>query len=154
MKKILMVISVMMFSLTSFAQAGSSQFSVHANYLLDSPNNFGIGANVGYEFVQNVRGVGQFDYYFKTDGASGWNANVNVEYLFRIPNSTVTLYPLAGLNVFGWSVAGANDSKLGLNLGAGVEVPISSAVKFKAEYNYKTQYDGISALSVGLAFPM
>ena len=154
MKKILMVISVMMFSLTSFAQAGSQQFSVHANYLLDSPNNFGIGANYGYEFAQNVRGVGQFDYYFKTDGASAWNGNVNVEYLFHIPNSTVTLYPLAGLNVFGWSTDGGSDSKMGLNIGAGVEVPISSAVTFKAEYNYKTQYDGKSTLSVGLVFPL
>ena len=69
----------------------------------------------------------QFDYFFKKNGVSAWNINANVEYLFRIPNSSVILYPLAGLNVLGWSGEGS-DSKLGLNLGAGVEIPINSSL--------------------------
>ena len=154
MKKILMVISVMMFSLTSFAQMGKTTVGAHFDYMIDSPNNAGLGANVGYEFVNNVRGVAQFDYFFKKNGVSAWNINANVEYLFRIPNSSVILYPLAGLNVWGGSWDGGSDSKLGLNIGAGVEVPLSSSVAFKAEYNYKTQYDGFSTLNVGLVFPL
>ena len=153
MKKILMVISVMMFSLTSFAQMGKTTVGAHFDYMIDSPNNAGLGANVGYEFVNNVRGVAQFDYFFKKNGVSAWNINANVEYLFRIPNSSVILYPLAGLNVLGWSGEGS-DSKLGLNLGAGVEIPINSSLGIKAEYNYKTQYDGMSTLSLGLVFPL
>lgn len=154
MKKILMVISVMMFSLSSFAQVGKTTFSGHFNYLLDSPNNCGLGANVGYVFADNVRGVAQFDYYFNKDGASMWNPNVNVEYLFQLPNTKFTLYPLAGLNVVGWSYDEGSDSKLGLNIGVGMEFPLSPNVAFKAEYCYKTQYDGLSTLNVGLVFPL
>ena len=121
--------------------------------MIDSPNNAGLGANVGYEFMNNVSGVGQFDYFFKKDGVSAWNVNANVEYLFRIPNSTVILYPLAGLNVLGWT-GDTSDSKLGLNIGAGIEVPLNSNLGFKVEYNYKTQYDGKSTLNIGLIFPL
>ena len=154
MKKILMVVCAMMFSVASFAQSGKSTASVHFNYLLDSPNNLGIGANYGYEFAPNVRGVAQFDYFLKKDEVSYWNGNVNVEYLFHLANSKVTVYPLAGLNVWGSNWDGGSDSKLGLNIGAGVEVPLSPNVAFKAEYNYKTQYDGFSTLNVGLVFPL
>jgi opacity protein-like surface antigen len=153
MKKILMVVCAMMFSVASFAQVGKSTASVHFDYMIDSPNNVGIGANYGYEFAQNVRGVAEFNYFFAKDGVSAWNGNVNVEYLFHLANSSVTIYPLAGLNVLGWS-GDASDSKMGLNIGAGVEVPLTSSVTFKAEYNYKTQYDGKSTLSVGLVFPL
>lgn len=153
MKKFLMIACVMMFSITSFAQVGKTTVSAHFDYMIDSPNNCGIGANIGYEFIQNVRGVAQFDYFFKKDGVSLWNVNVNAEYLFRIPNSSIIIYPLAGVNVLGWS-GDSSDSKLGLNLGAGVEIPLNSSLGFKAEYNYKTQYDGKSFINFGLVFPL
>lgn len=153
MKKFLMVISVMMWSLTSFAQVGKTTISGHFNYLLDSPNNCGIGANIGYEFAENVRGVAQFDYYFNKDHVSMWNPNVNVEYLFRLPKTNFIIYPLAGLNVVGWSGDGSSDSKLGLNIGCGVEFPLNDNLSFKCEYCYKTQYEGLSTLNVGLVFP-
>lgn len=154
MKKFLMIVSVMMFSLTSFAQMGKTTVSGHFNYMLDSPNNCGLGANVGYEFAQNWRGVAQFDYYFRKDATSAWNVGVNAEYLFRIPNSSVIIYPLAGLNVLGWNHSETSDSKLGLNIGAGVEVPINSNIGFKAEYCYKTQGNGLSTINFGLVFPL
>ena len=153
MKKNLMIVCVMMFSMASFAQVGRTTVSGLFNYMIDSPNNCGLGANIGYEFIQNVRGVAQFDYFFKKDGISLWNVNVNAEYLFRIPNSSVIIYPLAGVNVLGWNGEGS-DSKLGLNLGAGVEIPLNSSLGFKAEYNYKTQYDGNSFINFGLVFPL
>ena len=153
MKKFLMVISVMMFSMTSFAQVGKTTFSGHFNYLLDSPNNCGIGANIGYEFAENVRGVAQFDYYFNNKGVSLWNPNVNVEYLFRIPSSNFMIYTFAGLNVLGQSFDGGSDSKLGLNIGCGMEYALNANLSFKAEFCYKTQYNGFSTLNVGLVFP-
>ena len=153
MKKILMIISVMMCRLTSFAQLGKTTISGHFNYLLDSPNNCGIGANIGYEFAENWRGVAQFDYYFNKDHASAWNPTVNVEYLFPLADGKFIVYPLAGLNVMGWSYDEGSDSKLGLNIGCGFEMPLNNNLSFKCEYCYKTQYDGKSTLNVGLVFP-
>ena len=46
MKKFLMIVSVMMFSMTSFAQVGKTTFGAHFNYMIDSPNNAGLGALV------------------------------------------------------------------------------------------------------------
>ena len=51
MKKIVMGICALMLSVASYAQVGKTTVSGHFNYLLDSPNNCGIGANIGYEFA-------------------------------------------------------------------------------------------------------
>ena len=153
MKKLFFVICMALISATSFAQAGKCTVGIHGNYLLDSPNNFGLGANVGYEFIDNVRGVAEFNYLFEAKGTSFWNLEANVAYLFKL-NGGFALYPLAGLDVLGakWD-EGGSDSKLGLNLGAGIEYAISDNVSLKAEYNYKTQWNGNSLLKVGVVIP-
>jgi opacity protein-like surface antigen len=154
MKKLFILICMTLISASSFAQQGRMDVGIHGNYMLDSPNNVGIGANLGYEIVDNVRGVAEFNYFFKKDYVSYWNLEANVEYLFRLAGNKVILYPLAGLDFLGTSVEhGGSTSKLGLNLGAGVEFPISGNFALKAEYNYKTQYDGWSLLKLGVVIP-
>lgn len=153
MKKLLFVLCMMCISTASFAQKGTATVGAQFNYIIDSPHNLGAGVNVGYEFLDNVRAVAGFDYYFKKDYVSWWGLNLNAEYLFRLGGNKVALYPIVGLNVMGCKVeGGGDDSKVGLNLGAGVEVPVSSFA-IKAEYIYKTQWDGSSFLNVGVVFP-
>ena len=154
MKKLLLVFCMVLSFAPSFAQKGATTIGIHGNYLIDSPNNLGLGANVGYEFASNVRGVAEFNYLFKKDYVSYWNVEANVEYLFRVGEG-FTLYPLAGLDIFGGSVEdGPSDSKLGLNLGAGAEYAISRNLSLKVEYNYKTEYDGFSLLKFGVVVPL
>lgn len=156
MKKLFFVICMMLMSVATFAQQGKMTVGVHGNYMIDSPNNFGIGANIGYELIDNVRGVAEFNYFFKKDYVSYWNVDVNAEYLFKVGDA-FTIYPLAGVALLGYKVdsdlGGASDSKLGLNIGAGVEYQVSSSLALKAEYNYKTQWDGGSFLKFGVVFP-
>lgn len=154
MKKLFFVICMMLISASSFAQQGKCTFGAHGNYMIDTPNNFGLGANVGYELIDNLRGVAEFNYFFKKDFVSYWNVEVNAEYLFPLGDSGLTLYPLAGIDLLGISVeGGGSDSKLGLNLGAGLEYAVSSNLSLKAEFNYKTQYDGWSLLKFGVVIP-
>ena len=146
----------MLISAASFAQQGKMTVGIHGAYIIDSPHNFGLGANIGYEFIDNLRGVAEFDYYFKKDYVSFWEVDANVEYLFRLSGGKVALYPLIGLNVLGQSVGDTqtvSDSKLGMNIGAGVEIPVSSSIALKAEYNYKTQGNGASFLKFGVVIP-
>ena len=143
---------MMFISMASFAQQGKTTVGIHGDYLIDEPNNFGIGANVGYEFLNNVRAVAGFDYLLKKDHVSYWNTEFNAEYLFRFAEK-FAVYPLAGIDLFGISVEGNSDSKLGLNLGAGLEFDVASGVALKAEYTYRTQYDGISLLRFGVVIP-
>ena len=84
---------------------------------------------------------------------SWWNAEANVQYLFKVGDA-FTIYPLAGLDFTGFSIEhGGSDSKLGLNLGAGAEFALSEKLALKLEYNYKTQYDGWSLLKFGVVIP-
>lgn len=156
MKKLFFVMCMMLMSVSTFAQQGKMTVGIHGNYMIDTPHNFGLGANIGYEIINNVRGVAEFNYFFKKDNVSYWNVDVNGEYLFRVGDG-FTLYPLVGLNVMGYSIdwggSSTSDSKLGLNLGAGIEYAISSSLSLKAEYNYKTQGDGASFLKFGVVIP-
>jgi opacity protein-like surface antigen len=155
MKKLFLAICMVLISASSFAQQGKSTLGVHGNYMIDSPNNLGLGANYGYEFAENLRGVAEFDYFLKKDYVSFWNAGANVEYLFKLADGKMIFYPMAGLDVLGISWEnGGSDSKLGLNLGVGFEYPVSSSLSLKLEYNYKTEYDGFSVLKFGVVVPL
>ncbi len=154
MKKLFVVMCMVLVSAASFAQKtdkGDMSIGAHFNYMIDSPHNLGMGANIGYMFMDHVRGVGEFDYYFKKDGVSCWNVEANVEYLFHVGDS-FTVYPLVGLNLIGWT-GGGTDTRLGVDLGVGVEYPILSSLHLKAEYCYKTQGNGNSILKAGIVIP-
>jgi opacity protein-like surface antigen len=157
MKKLFFVICMMLMSVSTFAQQGTTTVGAHVALLLENNKNVGIGANIGYEVIDNLRGVAEFDYYFKKDYASGWEVDLNAEYLFRLADGVVTIYPLVGVNLFGqkWEVLGVSDSdsKLGMNLGGGVEFKVLPSLAVKCEYNYKTQYDGASFLKAGVVIP-
>ena len=156
MKKLFFVICMMLMSIGAFAQQGTCTAGAHVSLLLQDNKNVGIGALVGYEVIDNVRGVAEFDYYFKKDLVSSWEVDLNAEYLFRVAEGKFTIYPLVGINLFGAKVdlPGADgDSKLGMNLGGGVEIPIVSNIAVKCEYNYKTQGNGGSFLKAGIVIP-
>ena len=152
MKKLFIVMCMMLVSATSFAQKGEVSLGIHGNFMIDSPHNLGLGANIGYMLTSNIRGVAEFNYFLKKDGISYWNLEANGEYLFRVSDE-FTLYPLVGLDFLGSSWDGGSDTKLGLNLGAGVEYAISSSLRLKAEFNYKTQGNGWSMLKAGVVIP-
>ena len=154
MRKFIFIVCMVLVSTTSFAQQGKVTLGAHGNFIIDSPNNLGLGANVGYEFINNLRGMAEFNYFFENDDVSFWNLEANVAYLFRIPKSPVTLYPLMGADFLGEIYGGESESKMGLNIGAGVEVALTSNIGLKVEFNYKTQYDGWSLLKFGVVIPI
>ena len=119
MKKLFIAMCMMLVSATSFAQKGEMEVGIHGGFILDSPNNLGIGANVGYMLTSNIRGVAEFNYFLKKDGVSYWNLEGNVEYLFKLSDE-FTLYPLVGLDFLGQTGDYGSDTRLGLNLGVGL----------------------------------
>jgi opacity protein-like surface antigen len=159
MKKLFFVICMMLMSVGAFAQQGKMTIGAHGALGLNGNKNFGIGANVGYEVIDNVRGVAEFDYFFKKDYVSQWLVQVNAEYLFRVADGKFAIYPIAGINLFGfkWDAdlmgASSSDSKLGMTIGGGVEYQLLENLGLKVEYNYLTQYDGASLLKFGIVIP-
>ena len=156
MKKLFFVICMMLMSVATFAQQGTCTAGAHASLLLQDNKNVGIGVLVGYEVIDNVRGVAEFDYYFKKDLVSSWEVDLNAEYLFRIAGGQFTVYPLVGINLFGSKIDIPDvdgKSKLGMNIGGGVEFKLMPSLALKCEYNYKTQGDGASFLKAGVVIP-
>jgi opacity protein-like surface antigen len=157
MKKYLMIFCMMFIASAAFAQQGATWIGAQANYGLHKDyKNIGVGAKVQYEFIDNVRAEASGNYFFKKDYASYWNVEANVEYLFHVGDS-FTVYPLVGLDLLGQRYDDGSfsntDTKLGLNLGVGVEYPIASMLSLKAEFNYKTEANGYSLLKAGIVIP-
>lgn len=159
MKKILFTFVMLLVGMTSFAQQGATWVGVNVNYGMHSDyKNFGLGAKVQYEFVDNWRAEVAGNYFFEKDNVSMWDANLNLHYLIHA--GSLTIYPLAGFTLLGTSVdlgplGSHSDSDFGFNVGAGIEFPISSGIKLNIEgkYQYVNDWDR-PVFSAGLAFAL
>ena len=140
MKKFLMMACMMLFSTAMFAQQGAMYLGGNLNYATDY-ENFGIGAKAQYEFIQNLRAEASADYFFKKNDVSMWDINANMHYLFRISDK-FAVYPLAGLNLafFNHDIP----TRLGVNLGGGLEYYVASNVKIGGEAKYIVSDNGYS----------
>ena len=98
MKKLFLTLCVALFSVGAFAQekgemavGGSLNFNTKASM-------FGIGARYQYFIIDNLRGDGEFTYYFKKDGVSMFTILASANYLFNVADK-VNVYPIAGLGI-------------------------------------------------------
>lgn len=158
MKKILFTFAMLLVGMTSFAQQGATWVGANFSYGLHSDyKNFGVGAKVQYEFVNNWRAEVSGDYFFKKDYLSMWDANLNVHYLIHA--GSLTIYPLAGFTLLGETLKiggySNSDSDFGFNIGAGLEYPISDGIKLNLEgkYQYVKDWDR-PVISLGVAFAL
>lgn len=163
-----MITCMMLMGMAAFAQQGSTWVGANANYGMHSDyKNFGVGAKVQYEFIDNVRAEASGNYFFKKDYCTMWDVNLNLHYL--IPVGGCKIYPLAGLSLLGTKVeipemvimgyktggGSASDSDFGLNLGAGVEFPLSDGIKLNFEGKYQIVKDwNRPVISAGIAFAL
>ena len=168
MKKLLMIACMMFIGMAAFAQQGATWVGVNANYGMHKDyKNFGVGAKVQYEFIDNFRAEASGNYFLKKDNCTMWDVNLNLHYL--IPVGGVKIYPLAGLTLLGSKVdipeitmfgvttggGSASDSDFGANVGAGVEFPLSDAIKLNIEGKYQIVKDwDRPVISAGVAFAL
>lgn len=158
MKKILMIACMMLMGTAAFAQQGATSVGANVNYGLHSDyKNFGVGVKAQWEFMNNIRIEPSFNYFFKKDYCTMWDVNMNLHYL--IPAGSVKIYPLAGLTLLGSKVevlgVSDSDSDFGLNLGAGVEFPLTEAIKLNLEGKYQIVKDwDRPVISAGLSFAL
>lgn len=95
MKKLFLILCVALVSVGAFAQKGEQKVGLNLNYGTEI-SNVGLGAKYQYGITDAIRLEGSFDYFFKKDGASLWDINVNAHYLFPFANKFAA-YPLVGL---------------------------------------------------------
>ena len=178
MKKILMTICLVFFSLTMFAEQGETWVGLTGNAGLNSNyKNYGPSLKLQYELFNNVRVEASASYFFKTSYAPSsditiWDANLNLHYVFRIGD--LGLYPLVGgslvnkkyddvvlsLNESQTSQWGLfenrqNENKMALNAGAGLEYKITSKLKVNGEFKMQImQNNNRPVVSVGVAYAL
>lgn len=134
-----MIACMMLFSTAMFAEKGDLWVGGGFSYGLGSDyKNFGIGVKGQYEILDKFRADAQVDHFFKHDGWSLSDININLEYAFG--EDKWHWYPLAGLAFVGFSdnaFGFLKEAKVGYNLGAGGEYLVSDKFKFFLDAKYQ-----------------
>ena len=157
MKKLLLMAVMAIASLTANAQT----IGVNLDYATNcTPSSLGIGVKYQHPLSGAWRLEGSGNFYFKKDYTTWWDLNVNAHYLFDL-GSNINFYPLAGVGVDTSSVSfgGSSTSHTWFitNIGAGIELPITSSVKLNFELKDQIHFgDGggsriVFQLGVGFA---
>ena len=90
------IMAIIAIAATLSAHAEQNDVSAAAQFVYASKHSMaGLGIQLQYEPVTNWRLAPEFIYFFKNDGLSALNANLNIHYV--IPTSTMfAIYPLVG----------------------------------------------------------
>ena len=144
MKKLMMIACMMLFSTAMFAEkgdffvGGGFSYGIHSDY-----KNFGIGVKGQYEIFNNFRADAQVDHFFKHEGWSMSDININLEYVIPATDA-INVYPLAGLAFVGFSENNfgfMSHAKAGFNIGAGAELPVNDKWKIFLDAKYQIVSD-------------
>lgn len=140
------------------AYQANAQLSVGAGlaYGLDI-EELGLQVRGVYDINETWRGEADFIYYFiDGDGLSAWELNLNGNYVFN-RTETLTLYALAGINIFGITVdlgpfGDETATETGLNIGAGAQYAVSSALDIFGELKYSLSDADQLLIAAGILF--
>ena len=119
-------------------RAEQGEFSVAGQFAYATKHSMaGLGAQVQYEPITNLRLAPEFIYYFKTDGLSAINLNLNVHYV--IPTSSAfAIYPLAGFSFAHFMPEIGHDvDRCGANVGLGAQYRIKEHLYFFTEERFQ-----------------
>ena len=142
MKKYLFILVAMFaMSTAAFAQKGVTAFGVQGAYD-DWNGQFGLGVKVQQGFADQFRAEIGADLFFKKNDISMFDVNANFHYVIPVAAEKFNVYPLAGANIafFNHDIP----TRIGLNLGGGLEFFITDTVKIIGEAKYIISDNGFS----------
>ncbi|MBR3513412.1 MAG: porin family protein [Bacteroidaceae bacterium] len=133
MKKLLLTLCMALMTMSASARyfsepslQGENAVGAHLLYGTEVPN-FGLGVRYQRFIIDHVRVEGVFDYLIKNKELSMWDINLNGHYVWNI-GEHVRLYPLVGVCFASWKehITNDHDNRVGLNLGAGLQVALGN----------------------------
>lgn len=145
MKKLLLSLAALCICTGAFAQKGEKSVGLSFNYG-SWIETLGFGLKFNYNITDNIRLAPNFTYFIKNNNANIWDINTDVNYLFRVAPK-FKIYPIAGLSLATWHLkyenVKTNETRFGLNLGAGFEYDITRewAVNFEIKYRIMSDID-------------
>ncbi|WP_165040629.1 porin family protein [Dysgonomonas sp. ZJ709] len=156
MKKLLLLVALVAFSFSVYAQTGFNSALVKAGYQTDA-KRFGVGVEGRYSIMENVRIAPEVTFFFPKNHTMGLDVNVNAHYVLPLQDG-FSIYPLAGFAMINnrYSNDGNSNSNtdFGFNLGAGAEYSISPKNFLNLDFKYTfTDHDfGVIMLGYGFRF--
>ena len=149
MKKYLLI-AIVALATALGASAESGDISVGGQFAYASKNSMaGLGLQVQIEPITNLRFAPEFIYYFKNDGMSAYNVNLNIHYV--IPTSTTfAIYPLAGFTYanFKYDNTDLSMDRCGANIGMGAQYQIKERLHFFTEERFQIMKDWNQSVTV------
>lgn len=153
MKKLLLIfIAAAGLSLSSLSAQSTGTFAVGAHLGFGSEiESIGIGAHAQFNVMEFVRVAPSFTVF--PGKADMWMIAADGHYLLPISYNFL-FYPIAGVNVSGWKFEGySSKSRLGLDLGAGLQYEVSFNIITNLEYRYQAISDySQSLITAGIAY--
>ncbi len=108
-----------------------------------------------YSFSRHFRIAPDIGYIFRHEGKSAFNLNIDAHVPFRLAKG-FSIYPLAGFTFNNWNyISDKSTSRAGLNLGAGLDIYLTSFLKMtiNGKYSFMNDTSGAFAgLSLGYMF--
>lgn len=117
-----------------------------------------------YRFTEHFRLSPNIDYLFRHNDTDALTFNINAHFPFDFSSSCCAVYPLAGLSYTSWSTRYNDQERIrrtsrsnsfGFNVGAGVEMYVTSSLKLMAEGKYclvKHHHGGVFSVGIGYVF--
>jgi hypothetical protein len=156
-KNLLKLITGIFFVALSFN--ANAQFDIGGGLIFNSEAapDLGLNARVQFGVAEILVIAPAINYYFKTLGLNVLEVNGDVHYPFAVGES-INVYPLGGLSLSRFSGFGNSNSRLGLNLGGGVNFGITDSLKGFGELKTILVFDGDGyspiVLSAGVLFSL
>ena len=146
MKKVILAALMCIVSVSSFAQVNFK--SVEAKLNLRGDLGVGVGTTIGLQ--ENLDIAPSFNAYF-VDGGSCYTIDADFHYNFDLGNE-FHAYPLAGLSLFHAGSNGFGVTKLGVNLGGGLDYDLNYnwTVFGEAKYQFLFNADGSDDMFLAL----
>ena len=140
MKKYIFM-AIVAIAATINVHAEQGDISAGAQFVYASKHSMaGLGAQVQYEPITNLRFAPEFIYFFKNDGMSALNLNFNVHYVIPTSNS-FAIYPLVGFTYGHYMVDAIPDNlsedRCGANVGMGAQYRIKDNLQFFSEERFQ-----------------
>lgn len=151
---VVVLLTSIVISPATMAQRGQKSLSLSAGYA--SFNNSGYtDISFQYSFSKNVRIAPTIGYVYKKEGKSAFTINLDVQFPFKICQG-IQIYPLTGVTFNDWTYKNdENLARFGLNAGAGVDLYITSNLKFsiQGKYSFMNDTDGaFGGIGIGYVF--
>ena len=162
MKKHLLFIVFVMAGICQVYAQGQNRIGGHLGYGTKDLN-FGFGAQAEFSLSDKFSIAPKFNYFlgkttatsFGDVSAKGWTLDGDVHYYFT--SDKTAIYGLAGLTyataIASFSGSTVSDSKLGLNLGAGVNFSTDKSFIPYLEIKYNTPFEALF-ITAGVNFPL